>query len=386
MELGKGAADEKRKRIIQVVFMGFMGLLLFFTLFSNTLQSLTLPKVTTEQPKSGSIELAIEGSGILQPIAEAKLSSSTDWKVQQILVKEGERVKKGQKLITYDSQSARQEIELEITNLEKQRIEQQNIQDQFIQSSIEEDELKLRSSKREIEKGKLDIDAQERKINEMRERLSKDQVLTAPFNGIVMKLNAVEGLASAGEPDVIVSNNNQGYKFEVGADAKRLSSIGVTVGEKIEVEVDMDNKEQASIMDGVIEEITNAEPLIEGASGEETGTTVTVPQKIIRIKIIDAKLKGGEQARMKIEKSSLEEGLLVSNEAIHQNREGIYVFVVEVQRGALGNVFVARKVNIQSSEKKDKVTMIQSDRIYVEDKIILKSSEPLQDGNRIRLE
>jgi multidrug efflux pump subunit AcrA (membrane-fusion protein) len=386
MELGKGAADEKRKRIIQVVFMGFMGLLLFFTLFSNTLQSLTLPKVTTEQPKSGSIELAIEGSGILQPIAEAKLSSSTDWKVQQILVKEGERVKKGQKLITYDSQSARQEIELEITNLEKQRIEQQNIQDQFIQSSIEEDELKLRSSKREIEKGKLDIDAQERKINEMRERLSKDQVLTAPFNGIVMKLNAVEGLASAGEPDVIVSNNNQGYKFEVGADAKRLSSIGVTVGEKIEVEVDMDNKEQASIMDGVIEEITNAEPLIEGASGEETGTTVTIPQKIIRIKIIDAKLKGGEQARIKIEKSSLEEGLLVSTEAIHQNREGIYVFVVEVQRGALGNVFVARKVNIQSSEKKDKVTMIQSDRIYEEDKIILKSSEPLQDGNRIRLE
>ncbi|GIO99582.1 hypothetical protein J14TS5_46680 [Paenibacillus lautus] len=73
MELGKGAADQRRKRIIQVVFLGFMGLLLIFTLFSNTLQSLSLPKVTTEQPKSGGIELAIEGSGILQPIAEAKL-------------------------------------------------------------------------------------------------------------------------------------------------------------------------------------------------------------------------------------------------------------------------------------------------------------------------
>ncbi|WP_228029994.1 hypothetical protein [Paenibacillus glucanolyticus] len=89
MELGKGVADQRRKRIIQIVFMGFMGLLLFFTLFSNTLQSLTLPKVTTEQPKMGGIELAIEGSGIIQSIADAKLSSSTDWKVQQILVKEG---------------------------------------------------------------------------------------------------------------------------------------------------------------------------------------------------------------------------------------------------------------------------------------------------------
>ncbi len=385
MELGKGVADQRRKRIIQIVLMGFMGLLLFFTLFSNTLQSLTLPKVTTEQPKMGGIELAIEGSGIIQSIADAKLSSSTDWKVQQILVKEGERVKKGQKLITYDSQSARQEIEVEVTNLEKQRIEHQNLQDQFIQSSIDEDELKLRSAKREIEKGKLDMVAQERKINQMRERLSKDQVLMAPFDGIVTKLNAVEGLASAGEPDVIVSNSSQGYRFEVGADAKRLSSIGVSIGERIEVEVDTDNKQRSSVMDGVIEEITNAEPLIEGGSDEGT-VTATVPQKIIRIKIIDAKLKGGEQARIKIEKSSLEKGLLVSSGAVHQDREGKYVFVVEQQPGALGNVFVARKVNIEFSEKNDKETMIQSDRIYEEDKIILKSSEPLQDGNRIRLE
>ncbi|GGG13773.1 hypothetical protein GCM10010912_67730 [Paenibacillus albidus] len=384
MELGKGLADQRRKRILQIVFMCFMGVLVLFTLFSNTLQSLTLPKVTTEQPKQGGIELSIAGSGILQPMAEAKLSSSNDWKVQQIHVKEGERVKKGQKLIAYDNSTARQEIELEITNLEKQRIEQQNLQDQFIQSSIEEDELKLRSAKREIEKGKLDIAAQERKINEMRERLSKDQVLTAPFDGIVTKLNSVEGLASAGEPDVIVSNSSHGYRIDVGADAKRLSSIGISVGERIEVEVHTDKEQQASVMEGVIEEITNAEPMIEGAA--EGAETITVPQKRIRIKLINSKLKGGEQARIHIEKSSLDQGLLVSNEAIHQDREGIYVFVVVEQPGALGNVFVARKVNIKLSERNDKETMIQTDSIYEQDKIILNSSEPLQDGNRVRLE
>ncbi|MGW8821301.1 efflux RND transporter periplasmic adaptor subunit [Paenibacillus lautus] len=384
MELGKGLADQRRKRILQFVFMVFMGMLLLFTLFSNTLQSLTLPKVTTEQPKQGGIALSIEGSGILQPIAEAKLSGSNDWKVQQIHVKEGERVKKGQKLIAYDNVAARQEIELEVTNLEKQRIEQQNLQDQFIQSSIEEDELKLRSAKREIEKGKLDIAAQERKINEMKERLAKDQMLTAPFDGIVTKLNAVEGLASAGEPDVIVSNSSQGYRFDVGADAKRLSSIGISVGERIEVEVQTDEEQQASVIEGIIEEITNAEPMIEGAT--EGAETVTVPQKMIRIKLINAKLKGGEQARINIENNSLDQGLLVSNEAVHQDREGMYVFVVEEQPGALGNVFVARKVNIKFSERNDKETMIQTDSIYEQDKIILKSSEPLQDGNRVRLE
>lgn len=386
MELGKGAADRKRKRIIQVVFILFMALLLFFTLFSNTLQSLTMPKVSTEKPKFGSLALTIEGSGILAPVAEAKLFSTTDWKVQQIFVKEGDRVKKGQKLVTYDSQPARQELELEITNLERQKIEQQNLQDQYILSSIEEDEIKMRNAKREIEKGKLDIAAQERKIHDMQERLNRDQVLMAPFDGIVTKLNAVEGLASAGEADVIVANSSQGYRFEVQVDARKLSALGISAGEQIDVEVDLDQEQQASTLEGVIEEITRAEPLMESMSGEEEGKSVALPQKLLRIKLVDAKLKGGEQARINIRKNSLQEGLLVSSEAVHQDREGMYVFIVEEQRGPLGNDFIARKVNVQSSETSGNMTMIQSDSIFEEDRIILKSGEPLQDGNHVRLE
>ncbi|WP_434751018.1 efflux RND transporter periplasmic adaptor subunit [Paenibacillus amylolyticus] len=387
MELGSGAAEQRRKRIIVVVFISFMGLLLLFTLFSNTLQSLTLPKVTTEQPKKGGIPLVIEGSGILQPIAEAKLSGSTNWKTQQIHVKEGDRVKKGQKLITYDSKPAKQDIEVEVTNLEKQKIDQQSFQDQFILASFEEDELKRRSAQRDIEKGKLDIAAQERKINEMREHVSKNQVLTAPFEAIITKLNAVEGLASTGEPDIIVSKSSQGYRFEVRVDAKRLSTLGISIGERIKVEVDTDQEQQARSMDGILEEINNEKPLIEGSSESDEGVgVVTIPQKILRIKLLDAKLKGGEQARIRIEKSSLDQGLLVSNGAIHQDRQGTYVFVVDQRPGALGNVFVVRKVDIKSSEKNDKETMIQTDSIYAEDKIILNSSEPMQDGDRIRLE
>ncbi|MDM5277184.1 biotin/lipoyl-binding protein [Paenibacillus silvae] len=387
MELGTETAEQRRKRIIVVVFISFMGLLLLFTLFSNTLQSLTLPKVTTEQPKKGGISLVIEGSGILQPIAEAKLFGSTNWKTQQIHVKEGDRVKKGQKLITYDSKPAEQDIEVELTNLEKQKIEQQSFQDQYILASFEEDELKRRSAQRDIEKGKLDIAAQERKINEMREHVSKNQLLTAPFDGIITSLNAVEGLGSTGEPDIILSKSSEGYRFEVRADAKRLSTLGISIGEQIKVEVDSDQAQQARSMDGTIEEINDEKPLIEGTSESNEGVGgVTMPQKILRIKLLDAKLKGGEQARIKIEKSSRDQGLLVSNAAIHQDREGTYVFVVDQKPGALGNVFVVRKVDIESSEKNDKETMIQTDRIYPEDKIILNSSEPMQDGDRIRLE
>ncbi|KOY15290.1 efflux RND transporter periplasmic adaptor subunit [Paenibacillus xylanivorans] len=388
MELEKVAADRRRKRIIQIVFIIFMGLLIFFTLFSNTLQSLTLPKVRTEKPAAGSLVFTIEGSGILQPLAEAKLSNAAGWKVQKILVKEGDRVKKGQKLIIYDSKSAERELEDEITNLEKQQIEQQNIQDQFIQSSMEGDELKIRNARRTIETGKLNLRTQERKINEMRDKLTSQQDMTAPFDGIIAKLNAVEGLTSAGEPDVLVSNSSLGYRFDISADSKVLSSLGISIGEKIEVEVEVNTvqEQQARMIEGTIEEVANEQPRIESSSSEEGGQTITIPQKVLRIKVVNSELKGGEQARIKIEKRSKQEGLLISNVAIHEERDGMFVYKIEEQRGALGNVFVVRKVLIHTSETNDKETMIQSDSLYEEELIILESSEPLQDGNRIRME
>jgi hypothetical protein len=64
----------------------------------------------------------------------------------------------------------------------------------------------------------------------------------------------------------------------------------------------------------------------------------------------------------------------------------LFVYKVDEQRGTLGNVFVTKKVRIHSSEKNEKETMIQSDILYEEDSIILESSEPLEDGNRVRLQ
>ncbi|HBS43992.1 MAG TPA: RND transporter, partial [Paenibacillus sp.] len=364
----------------------FMGLLLFFTLFSNTIQSLTLPKVRTEKPTKGNLLFTIEGSGILQPLAEVKLSNTSGLKVEQILVKEGQRVKKGQKLIIYESITAEQELKDELTNLEKQKVDQQNRQDQYIQSALEEDEFKIRNARRDIEKGKLDILAQENKISGLKNRLTSEKQLLSPFDGLISKLNAVEGLTSMGEPDVIVSNSSRGYRLDIIVDSAHLSSLGISAGEKIEVEVDMNHGEEARTLSGSIEEVANSESRTDSSSSNESGKTQTIAQKALRIKIVDPELKGGEQAGIKFEKQSIQEGLLLSNEAIHEDREGLFVYKVDEQRGALGNVFVAQKVRIHSSEKNEKETMIQSDILYEEDSIILESSEPLEDGNRVRLQ
>lgn len=294
-------------------------------------------------------------------------------------------MKKGQKLVLYDSKSAERELQDEITHSEKQKIELQNTQDEFIQATMEGEELQIRNVKRELETRKLDLGVQERKIDELRDRLASQKELTAPFDGIITKINAVEGLAS-GEGDVLIANDRLGYRFEMTADAKLLSSLGISIGDKIEVEVYTAQEQQTRIVDGTIDEMANAEPRTENSSSTGAGKTLTIPQKVLRIKVIDAELKGGEQAWVKLQNRSHQEGFIISNAAIHQDREGMFVYKIEEQRGALGNVFVARKVKIDSSETNDKETMIQSGSLFEGDLIIVESGEPLQEGDRVRLQ
>ncbi|CAH0117895.1 hypothetical protein PAE9249_00358 [Paenibacillus sp. CECT 9249] len=385
MELQNETADRRRKRNIQVAFIAFIGLLAILMLFGNTLQSLTLPKVRTEKAMNGSLVHTLEGSGILRPVGEEKLSNPDGWKVRKILVKEGDHVKKGQKLILYDSKSAERELQDEVTHLEKQKIELQNTQDQFIQATMEGDELQFRNVKREIETRKLDLGVQERKIDELKDRLTSRKELTAPFDGMITKINAVEGLAS-GEGDVLIANDRLGYWFELTADAKLLSGLGISIGEKIEVQVNTSQEQQTRLVDGTINEMANAEPRTDNSSSMDSGKIRTIPQKVLRIKVIDAELKGGEQAWVKLEKRSNQEGFVISNAAIHQDREGMFVYKIEEQRGALGNVFVARKFKLDSSETNDKETMIQSGSLFEGELIVVESSEPLQDGDRVRLQ
>jgi len=378
--------QRKRNRKIRMIFIIFMAALLIFTIYSNTLQSLTLPKVRAEKAVLGSIEHSLEGSSVLQPLAEAKLLNPAGWKVTAIAVKEGDRVKKGQSLITYDSKSVEQELKDEEAQLAKLKFDLQNSQDQFIAYATEGDEAKVRSTKRDIEMRRIDLGVQERKIHSLQDKLENNNKLTAPFDGVVTKLNAVEGMASMGEPDVQVANNLRGFRMEYMIDSSLMTSLGITLKEKVPIEIRPDASQQVRTIEGTVYDIADAAPRIDTSSNQETKTPAVVAQKIIRVQVIDSQLKGGEQAVIKLTKRSAQEGLVISNEAIHQDREGKYIYRIEQKKGALGNEFIVRKTKVQSSESNDKETLIMSFDFNMNDLIILESTEPLQNGNRIRLQ
>ncbi|TQR44618.1 efflux RND transporter periplasmic adaptor subunit [Paenibacillus popilliae] len=381
------ATEKKRQRTIVILFGLFIGLLVFCTLFSNTLESLTLPKVVTEKALLGSLDYKLEASGILRPVSEVKLMNAAPWRVSKIYVKEGSSVQKGQTLLTYDSSSAEQELQDEIAHLEKQKIELQTYQDQYIQSATSEgDDMKLRAASREIQTRRLDLGIQTRKINGLIKKLEQQKEIKAPFDGIVTKINAVTGVVSSGAADIILANSSRGYQLDITIDAELLNILAISIGEKMPVVIKGDKANKPQEYQALIMDIVDNERRSADADDLVTNAKSTIAQKTVRLQMVNSALKGGEEGRVHITKRSREEGILISNKAIHREREGLYIYAVEEQLGPLGNVFLARKVPVTSGESNDKVTLITSGNVYEQTLIVVDSSEPLQDGNRIRLQ
>lgn len=377
--------QNKRKRAIRVTFLIFLGGMLLFSLFSNTLENLTLPKAMTEKVAIGSLDIKLEGSGVLRPVAEAKLANTNGWKVQSILVQEGDRVKKGQTLITYDYSSAERELQDEEVSYKKKNMELEQIQQQYIQATTEGDEITRRNALRDMESHKLDQSVQQRKIDEFRARIDSSKAVLAPFDGIITQINAVEGLLSTGDSDLLISNQSQGYWFEFTTDSSLLTNMAISVQEKLQVEVLANSEQKATFIDGMVVQISNAEPRMD-SQGDQAGSAPMIAQSTIRVEVSHSALKGGEQATVNRMKKTQQEGFIVSKSAVREDREGKYIFKIVEDKGPLGNVYKAKKVYIESYEANGSVAMIEANEVNMDALIIMESSEPLQDGNRVRLQ
>jgi len=385
MERRTEETERRRKKWLLSMLLLLMGVLLLFTLFSNTLQSVTLPKVRAETMTVAGVTYKLEGRGVMQPVRQAELPNPAGWKVRQVLVKQGDTVKKGQKLVLYDSSSAKRELEDEIVVHEKMSVALLGMDEQFKRLMFEGNESEAQEIRRAIKTQQLDLSIQQRKIDALREQLNQHSGLNAPFDGVVTEMNAVEGLAAIGEPDMVIANRAAGYRLDLTVDTELLDRLGLEAGQSIELSLEAKGEQAARSLEGTILEVIDTDPRAPDSIEGNPGTQPAIGQTQLRIHVVDDMLKGGERASVKLERASEIKGWLIPQEAIHREGDSLFLFTVYVQRGALGNVFVARKVPVEAIETTEQQTMIAEDRLYEGDLVILDSSEPLQDGNRIRL-
>lgn len=367
-----------RKRRIRIFFGLFVLLLVALTLFSNTLKALTLPKVAVTTPERGELNHTFQGMGIVKWRETAALSGAAGGKVEKVHAKEGKTVKKGAILVVYNQRTLQRQIEDEETQLSQLMLTLKEHQNSYKEASISDDEKTIVKAKNDMKRTQIDIDVQRRKVQRLQEDLQENSTLIAPFDGIVTKVNAVEGLESKGEEsDVIIANSKLGFEFEFTAPATLIDDL--EKGARLNVRLGGSNARQ---VEGSIEDIKDTEqPLSEPENGGNT-PAYTTPMKQLVIAIKDKELKGGEPAETQLIKT-VNDLILVPNEAIHKEGDKSYVFGVEERNGPLGNSFVVKKTYITIMDSNENQSAV--DGLMEHQPIIVESAAPLQEGDKIRL-
>lgn len=382
--------DGSKRKTIAYLFGLFIAVMLLLTLFSNTMLAMTLPKVITEKPRKAKLQHTIEGSGRLVPQEEAELKNTAGLKLRESFVKEGDVVKQGQTLILFDNEDAKRQLLDEQARLKQMQLTLDRAKDQYIAARQEENEMAVREAKRSLESQMLDIDVQERKIQSMQEKIAEQERLKAPFDGVIVSFLADEQLfAVQGQLLIRITNPAKGYRLEISI--SEPSAWDLKEGDKVPIRIEGDTGQppfrqiegQIAAIEAVGQSGAGTGGLL-SADGNEAAPKAETPQVRLVISVQGEGLRPGAQANIHIVKSSDKETLLLSNSVIKEDGEGSYVFTVLENKGPLGNTFTVKKSYIRKLDSNDKETAIERG-LAADDRIIVETSEPLQEGNRVRL-
>ncbi|WP_054024802.1 efflux RND transporter periplasmic adaptor subunit [Bacillus sp. FJAT-28004] len=373
------------KKRIRLVIILFIAALLIFTLYSNTLLTMNLPQVWAEEGSMDPLIQSYDGTGVLQPLSEVEITNQAGWIVKDVKIKVGDRVTKGQTLVTYNNREAEHRKQDEQDNLTRQQLLMEGLQDQYIEAQQSGDEGRIRVTKRDMEIARLEMGVQERKLQNMKEELETLKQIAAPFNGVITQVGAVKGLPSGSAGlDIIISNASRGYQLSL--DIPETFAGQLDIGSKLEVEVK--SKGIGKSLEGHVTAIENVETVHSAApddGGGESNSPKRNDLKRVLILMQNTALQGGEQASVKLSKTStVGEGVLLPTKAIHGEGSHKYIFIIEEKKGPLGNTYHARQVTIGVGDANDDAAIALTGA-YPGQLIIIESSEPLQDGSRVRL-
>jgi HlyD family secretion protein len=187
----------KKKKVwlwtIGVVAVATAGLLVYSFLPDKNSQAAEVP-VNTATVTKGDIVVNVSGAGSVTATETGKVKTKTAGTVAEVLVEEGDLVKKGQTLITFEGEDLSNNLKQEQTSLTSLEADLQDKQEQYKKLAVagaSEDELA--SAKRSIEKAKTDITAQIEKIASVQEDMIPPDPLTAPIDGTVTTVNISSG-------------------------------------------------------------------------------------------------------------------------------------------------------------------------------------------------
>ncbi|GGD50707.1 efflux RND transporter periplasmic adaptor subunit [Paenibacillus nasutitermitis] len=358
------------RRAIIIFAVTLVGL----TFFSNTLLNMSLPQVRWVQPQQGLLSHEVRGSGVVEAAETHSLYTETAWPVDQAMVEAGDRVKKGDELVTFQTRDAENLLKDQEARYRQKQLSLEALQDRYPEAARIEDEEAKRSLSREIESAKLDLQIQMRQIDDLRRQLNEFAVLKSPVDGVITKLDAVKGAPIAGGiAAVTVADLSKGLTFKASIEADMAGYI--QAGDH--TEVFFPALENARIQAEIIE-VRDVPSAPAGADAAENREEL----KEVTLSLQDERLQGGERGEFAISKKSSSPAALLPAGAVREDENGSYVLVLQEKKGTLGTEYYLQKAYVEAGDADEESVAIASG-VTLLDKVVVSSNKPVADGDRV---
>lgn len=348
---------------VKTVGIALFTALLILTFVSKTIYNYSLPVVTATMPLKGKIEKTETVKGIAGWAETAVVYADAGGYVDEIFVKEGDSVTKGQALmkltLTEDALAKYREKAYELQQLEmdiKNAEEDRNIMKAlYEEGAIPEKEYKEK----------------ERNLQAM---YIKKQKLLLDYNN-TMQYSSLT--VHAGE-DSIVSDITV-HKGQKVSEGEAVATCGISLDYKVNCNISMDNN---FVMEGDRCRLENSSHSLEGIV---TDVTTSETGKDVSVLLQSADAMKGETFDVIFEKESAGSFTLVPNGALNRDSDGYFLYQIKQRKGMLGKEFYVEKLRVYIGDNDNENTVI-TDGITFFEPVVLFCDKEISEGDIIILE
>ena len=416
----KKGKDTLQKKAVKALF-AFLVLMIGCTMLSRAADSMTIPRIKVDTPKSKTIVDEVKAKGVVAKNREEKISVVEGLKIDYVNISVGSSIKVGDTLVELDKDDLQAKVDEIKKNIEQEQktlsratedynkaintkkkavqtaLNEMNTAKQALDnynnlSEEEKDSMMEESLKADYELKKelynsavadsndtvdLDRSLQDTKdslkIEEYNKELAKLQPLldasgkiVSEKEGIVTSVVAENGGVTT-DTIASIADKNEGYKFvgEIDKSNRTLVKQGQTVALNLG-------------SSGIIENLTIDSISKNDDNPDTLKVTVVLPVGIGEI---------DESGEIIVSSKSKKYGTCVPLAALRQgDGNSYYVLVVTEKETVLGEELTAKKVDVKVEKRDGEYAAVSDGSLGRNDKIIIDSNKTVEDGDRVRLE
>ena len=319
-------------RAKRFVWIGVGAIVLLLVVVSNLKRSAGgQAAVQAGEVKKGSISSTVRAPGRVQPETMVKMSATVPGQVVQLVVKEGDRVRKGQFLLQIDDKqyraqvreasaalaAARSNLRLAEAALEQSEASWKRKESLSTQNLVSAEELDQARTQRNSDRARVDANREDVERFGATLQMAEDNLrktrFESPIDGTVTQLSIERGeIAVTGtmnNPGTVMLTVADLARMKVEADVDETDVSAVSMGQTAQVKVDA---LPDTTLTGRVSEIANS-PSIENQETQEQQTNFTVDVMIDRP---PASLRPGMTADVEIKTATKDSVLYVPIQSV----------------------------------------------------------------------